>query len=149
MDVAQALNASVATGPPVSPIAPKPPRSPFAPPPIEENDHQRDPGGWGEAENERTITPAIMKAERRRSTIEKYSNFMLPVLPEEKTPMSSPVGTLKGANVPVYIDGAGAGAEVEEDNKQVQQSAESRAEKPSPPKKPDFVRAPSKIHIGT
>ncbi|KAL5528214.1 hypothetical protein ACEPAF_7350 [Sanghuangporus sanghuang] len=147
MDVAQALNASVAAGSPVSPVASKPPRSPFAPPTAEENDRQRDPGGWNEAENERTITPAIIKAERRRSTYERYSNFTLPALPEEKTPVSSPVGTLKkGADIPVPDDGAGA----EEDSGKDTQSGgiETRVEKPAPPKKPDFARAPSsKIHI--
>ena len=39
-----------------------------------------DPGGW-----ERTVTPAAVQAERRRSNYEKYSNFMMPVLKEEKT----------------------------------------------------------------
>ncbi|KAL5524000.1 hypothetical protein ACEPAG_8173 [Sanghuangporus baumii] len=147
MDVAQALNASVAAGSPVSPVAPKPPRSPFAPPATGENDRRRDPGGWSEAENERTITPAIIKAERRRSTYEKYSNFTLPVLPEEKTPLPSPVGTLKkSADIPVPDDGAGA---EEESSKQTQSGGvETRVEKPAPPKKPDFARAPSsKIHI--
>ncbi|KAL5484982.1 hypothetical protein ACEPAI_7624 [Sanghuangporus weigelae] len=147
MDVAQALNASVAAGSPVSPVAPKLPRSRFAPPAAGDNDRQRDPGGWSEAENERTITPAIIKAERRRSTYERYSNFTLPVLPEEKTPVSSPVGTLKkGADIPVPDDGAGA---EEESSKQTQSvGIETRMEKPAPPKKPDFARAPSsKIHI--
>ncbi|KAL5507061.1 hypothetical protein ACEPAH_6517 [Sanghuangporus vaninii] len=149
MDVAQALNASVAAGSPVSPVAPKPPRSPFAPPTAEENDRQRNPGGWNEAENERTITPAIIKAERRRSTYERYSNFTLPALPEEKTPVSSPVGTLKkGADIPIPGDGDGAGAE-EDSGKHTQSGGiEARVEKPAPPKKPDFARAPSsKIHI--
>ena len=88
-----------------------------------------------------------MKAERRRSTYERYSNFTLPVLPEEKTPVSSPVGTLKGASVDIPSP---------EDDGNVNAREEQRsgnevhvAEKPIPPKKPDFVRVPSKVHIGT
>lgn len=46
---------------------------------------------------ERTVTPAAIKAERRRSNYDKYSNFTLPALKEEKTPVPSPAGTLTKA----------------------------------------------------
>ena len=64
------------------------------------HDLERDPGGWGEPDtSERTITPAMLKAERRRSNYEKYANFVLPVLKEEKTPAPSPVQTLKEKDI--------------------------------------------------
>lgn len=53
-----------------------------------------DPGGW-----EKTVTPASVNAERRRSTYEKYSNFVMPVLKEEKTPAPSPANTLSKSDV--------------------------------------------------
>ncbi|KAI5123911.1 hypothetical protein M0805_005727 [Coniferiporia weirii] len=114
MDVAQAFNTGGATSPP--PTSLSFPRSPISP-----SYEDRDPGRWGEAESERTITPAIIKAERRRSNYEKYASFTLPVLPEEKTPASSPAGTLKGVDAAAVADyarlstlGAEGGRRIEE-----------------------------------
>ncbi|THH08146.1 hypothetical protein EW145_g2904, partial [Phellinidium pouzarii] len=76
-----------------SPTAPTSPRSPISPLREERS------GGWDEVGSERTITPAAIKAERRRSNYDKYANFTLPVLTEEKTPVSSPAGTLKKVDV--------------------------------------------------
>ncbi|TDL26172.1 hypothetical protein BD410DRAFT_784226 [Rickenella mellea] len=42
----------------------------------------------------RTVTPASVQAERRRSTYEKYSAIIMPPLKEEKTPAQTPVATL-------------------------------------------------------
>ena len=109
MDVAQAFSAAAAGGTlPTSPIATSPQvsqaRSPVQAqePQTRARDLERDPGGWGESEmnaNERTITPAMLKAERRRSNYEKYANFTLPVLKEEKTPAPTPVQTLKEKDI--------------------------------------------------
>lgn len=149
MDVAQAFNNVGAS--PVSPSVPKSPGFPTAPrspiPRVKKEDERTgegDPGRWEEAENERTITPATMKAERRRSTIEKYASFTLPVLPEENTPESSPAGTLKrGVDVSTLEAASGGLA------KRVEGAVRDAEKKPVPPKKPEFARAPSKVHIGT
>ena len=95
-----------------------------------------DPGGWEQGDRERTITPALIKAERRRSNYEKYSNFTLPVLPEEKTPASSPAGTLtKADTIPVATLPAAHSGSVDS----------STSDKPAL----KYTQgAPQKVHIG-
>lgn len=120
MDVAQAFSAAAAGGTlPTSPTASSPQvpqaRSPVQTqePQTRARDLERDPGGWGEPEmnaNERTITPAMLKAERRRSNYEKYANFTLPVLKEEKTPAPTPVQTLKEKDIAGSAEAAEAAA---------------------------------------
>ncbi|EJD03235.1 uncharacterized protein FOMMEDRAFT_156622 [Fomitiporia mediterranea MF3/22] len=140
MDVAQAFNDVTSPASPTA--APTSATDPLARS-GEERNYERNPGGWGEPEDERTITPAMMKAERRRSNYEKYASFILPALPEEKTPVSSPVGTLKNAPDVSTLD---RGVESEE---KVEARVERpvQAEKPVPPKKPDFARVPLKVEI--
>ncbi|KAH8119453.1 hypothetical protein DFH11DRAFT_1540265 [Phellopilus nigrolimitatus] len=129
MDVAQTFNASsspTTLGFPKSPTSPKSPRSP-----ISSEDRERNSGGWGEADNERTITPATVKAERR--------SFTLPALMEEKTPAPSPAGTLKNVDVAAINAVALSGVKgVEEGVFPVV--------KPVPAKKPDFIQS-SKVSI--
>lgn len=43
---------------------------------------------------------ASSPVEKRKSSYEKYSAFVLPPLAEERTPVASPAGTLKGRDVP-------------------------------------------------
>ncbi len=98
MDVAQAFGGaspSPSPGPATTPSITSSTSNiqPVAPAEIEEYD-ANDPGGW-----EKTVTPAAVKAERRRSNYEKYSNFVMPVLKEEKTPAPSPANTLSKAEV--------------------------------------------------
>jgi len=98
MDVAQAFvgaSPSPSPGPATTPSITSSTANiqPVAPAEIEEYD-ANDPGGW-----EKTVTPAAVKAERRRSNYEKYSNFVMPVLKEEKTPAPSPANTLSKAEV--------------------------------------------------
>ena len=92
MEVAQAFNnKAVASEKPVSP-APHIKAQGF---PTEEDHDSEADKSW-----ERTVTPAAIKAERRRSAYEKYSNFStLPALKEEKTPVPSPAGTLSKTDV--------------------------------------------------
>lgn len=123
MDVAQAFYETPPTSPPASILKTSPfpisPNIPVTLHPSSSQDQESDirtetnPGGWGEDENERTITPAVIKAERRRSTMEKYSSFTLPVLEEEKTPLSTPSGTLKRVEQD-DIEAANEGLEVTE-----------------------------------
>lgn len=120
MDVAQAFSVAANGSLPSSPTVTSP-RSPVPPeePQMHAHDHERDPGGWGEPDtNERTITPAMLKAERRRSNYEKYANFMLPVLTEEKTPAPSPVQTLKQKDEAAAAAEAAAGDVTQETGKE-------------------------------
>lgn len=135
MDVAQSFNkgATHTSEPPKSPVFPRTARSP-----VVSEFNAEDPGGWDEEISERTITPAVMKAERRRSNYEKYSNFTLPVLPEEKTPAPSPMGTLTKADAATFgLVPSEAGQEMA--------APEQNA---GLPKEPLPVR-PSKVYIGT
>ncbi|KLO19554.1 hypothetical protein SCHPADRAFT_935342 [Schizopora paradoxa] len=111
MDVAQAFSGmSPSPSPSPSPVpavaqpinAPAANRRTVAPVELEEYD-PNDPGGW-----EKTVTPAAVKAERRRSNYEKYSNFVMPVLKEEKTPAPSPANTLSKAEVADFTASAQA-----------------------------------------
>ena len=121
MDVAQTFHDTPPTSPSISIIKTTPfsapPASPvsFRPAFTDEHDDDvrtaADPGGWGE--DERTITPAVLKAERRRSTMEKYSNFVLPVVEEEKTPVSTPASTLNKVD-PSAIEAANEGLPIVE-----------------------------------
>ncbi|KAF8633344.1 hypothetical protein AX17_004516 [Amanita inopinata Kibby_2008] len=47
----------------------------------------------------RSVALPEIKAERRKSTLEKYSSIMLPALKEEVTPVSTPSGTLSRKTV--------------------------------------------------
>lgn len=135
MDVAQNFNKNSfipAPEPPKSPISPRVSRSP-----IVSNYNVEDPGGWGESEStDQTISPAAIKTERRRSNYDKYSNFTLPVLPEEKTPIPTPVGTLTKADL-TTIGSLGSGG---------QQFASTVQQAGSPA---EVRPAKSKVYIGT
>lgn len=50
------------------------------------------------------IPPLSSQAEKRKSSIEKYSSFTMPPLKEEKTPVSSPAGTLAKSSGEVLLD---------------------------------------------
>lgn len=141
LDVAQSFNkgATHTSEPPKSPILPRTTRSP-----VVSEFNSEDPGGWGEEISERTITPAVMKAERRRSNYEKYSNFTLPVLPEEKTPAPSPMGTLTKADATTF---GLVPSEAEKKGSEGQEIAASE-QNAGPPKESLPVRS-SKVYIGT
>ncbi|KAI0823308.1 hypothetical protein BC628DRAFT_524655 [Trametes gibbosa] len=116
MDVAQAFSEVLQSTSPlsVSPIETKPPQptpstesKPVAPKDdAQEGEESWEPpsvknvvANWGPRSNgaSPTLTPPAM--ERRRSSYDKYSAFVLPPLKEEKTPVSSPAGTLaRGAS---------------------------------------------------
>ncbi|KAG1752937.1 hypothetical protein EDB19DRAFT_1670672 [Suillus lakei] len=51
-----------------------------------------------------SIPPLISQAEKRKSSVEKYSSFMMPPLKEEKTPVSSPAGTLAKSSGEALLD---------------------------------------------
>jgi hypothetical protein len=50
------------------------------------------------------IPPLSSQAEKRKSSVEKYSSFTMPSLKEEKTPVSSPAGTLAKSSGEVLLD---------------------------------------------
>ncbi|KAG2126300.1 hypothetical protein DEU56DRAFT_543361 [Suillus clintonianus] len=50
------------------------------------------------------IPPLSSQAEKRKSSIEKYSSFMMPPLKEERTPVSSPAGTLTKSSGEALLD---------------------------------------------
>ena len=111
MDVAQALNEKSqegSTSPPnqlkpqqssVPPAVPKKPTSPSPPP---SKPSAADPGGW-----EKTVTPAMIQAERRKANAEKYSSIVMPVLTEVKTPEQSPANTVTKADAEPSKKGSG------------------------------------------
>lgn len=51
-----------------------------------------------------TIPPLSSQAEKRKSSVEKYSSFTMPPLKEEKTPVSSPAGTLAKSSGEALLD---------------------------------------------
>lgn len=108
-------------------------------------DPERDPGGWGEPDtNERTITPAMLKAERRRSNYEKYANFVLPVLKEEKTPAPSPVQTLKEKD----IAGSAVAVEIVDENAKEALDSEKSVEELIADTEASGEEKMTKVHIG-
>lgn len=158
MDVAQAFSAAAASSgnSPASPVL----TSPRSPPPMQTQraqapqepqmratmyDPERDPGGWGEPDtNERTITPAMLKAERRRSNYEKYANFVLPVLKEEKTPAPSPVQTLKEKD----IAGSAVAVEIVDENAKEALDSEKSVEELIADTEASGEEKMTKVHIG-
>lgn len=50
------------------------------------------------------IPPPSSQAEKRKPSVEKYSSFMMPPLKEEKTPVSSPAGTLAKPSGKALLD---------------------------------------------
>ncbi|CDO74347.1 hypothetical protein BN946_scf184645.g3 [Trametes cinnabarina] len=100
MDVAQVFQEVLQSTSPTStsPIERKPP----SPPPAVDAARPSEVA----AKDEQEENPPAM--ERRRSSYDKYSAFVLPPLAEEKTPVPSPAGTLaRGAAAPVMVaDGA-------------------------------------------
>ncbi|KAG1870181.1 hypothetical protein DFJ58DRAFT_42596 [Suillus subalutaceus] len=50
------------------------------------------------------IPPLNSQAEKRKSSVEKYSSFTMPPLKEEKTPVSSPAGTLAKSSGEALLD---------------------------------------------
>lgn len=73
-----------------------------------------DGGKEPEQQPERPVLPSAIQAERRRSTYEKYSNIMMPILREEKTPASTPAGTLTKTEVASVV-ASGQGSKVPDD----------------------------------
>ena len=71
--------------------------------------------------------------------MEKYSNFILPVLEEEKTPLPTPAGTLKKVDQS-DIEAANEGLEVTEKGVELEEPAIESGEK--------AVSPPSKIRVG-
>ncbi|KAI0675065.1 hypothetical protein C8Q78DRAFT_965332 [Trametes maxima] len=113
MDVAQAFNEVLQT---TSPSSTSPTEhKPLSPPPTvnaspasqassqEEKEAYEPPSvrnlvaNWGPRSNDAPSAVTAPPLERRRSSYDKYSAFVLPPLAEEKTPTPSPAGTLKGS----------------------------------------------------
>ena len=99
MDVAQALNEKSCEATPSPPEKPRPVQQSSAlntqasSGAAQNKQLDADPGGW-----EKTVTPAMIQAERRKANAEKYSGIIMPVLTEVKTPEQSPANTLTKAD---------------------------------------------------
>ena len=52
----------------------------------------------------RNITPPNVQTEKRKSGYEKYSGVIMPPLPEENTPVPSPVGTLSQSTTQAQVE---------------------------------------------
>ncbi|KAH9858402.1 hypothetical protein C2E23DRAFT_864363 [Lenzites betulinus] len=122
MDVAQTFNEVMQSTSPIS-VSPVETKLPPPPPPTdtkpvthavpngdaEEDEESWEPpsvknlvAGWGPRSNGPPPALTAPAMERRRSSYEKYSAFVLPPLTEERTPVSSPAGTLaRGVAPPV------------------------------------------------
>lgn len=116
MDVAQAFSESLQSGSPVSvtpveaKLPPPPPVDskpvPESAPPEAEEDYEPPSvknlvSNWGPRNNGAAPALTAPALERRKSSYEKYSSFVLPPVKEERTPVSSPAGTLARGAVPI------------------------------------------------
>ncbi|OJT09270.1 hypothetical protein TRAPUB_14267 [Trametes pubescens] len=115
MDVAQAFSESLQSASPisVSPVEAKlPPPPPVDSKPVPEaapkEDEDYEPpsvknliSNWGPRNNGATPALTAPALERRKSSYDKYSSFVLPPVKEERTPVSSPAGTLARGAVPI------------------------------------------------
>ncbi|KAJ8468524.1 hypothetical protein ONZ51_g9590 [Trametes cubensis] len=59
---------------------------------------------WGPRSNGAPAALSAPALERRKSSYEKYSAFVMPPLAEEKTPVPSPAGTLARGTAPISVD---------------------------------------------
>ncbi|KAI0645465.1 hypothetical protein C8Q79DRAFT_1001065 [Trametes meyenii] len=117
MDVAQTFNevlqtTSPASASPTESKRPSPPSTVHVSPtsqvtPQEEDESYEPPsvknlvGNWGPRSNDASLAVTAPPLERRRSSYDKYSAFVLPPLAEEKTPTPSPAGTLKSGSASI------------------------------------------------
>lgn len=99
MDVAQVLQEQFSSdSAPTTPKVEEPPVE-EVPEAIPRLDVKSLVSSWGTGNS----LPSPVSAEKRKSSYEKYSAFVLPPLVEEKTPVSSPANTLSRHTVPPVI----------------------------------------------
>ncbi|KAI8993829.1 hypothetical protein BD414DRAFT_513494 [Trametes punicea] len=108
MDVAQVFQEVLqsTTPPSTSPVEAERPSPPLIAKDDEEDAYEPPNvknmvANWGPRNNGAPTALIAPPLERRKSSYEKYASFVLPPLAEEKTPASSPAGTLARGAVPV------------------------------------------------
>jgi hypothetical protein len=104
MDVAQVFQEEARRSPEISaPGSPTAERS-RSPVMIRQASQPEAPDIAGAQGQSAPKVPPPPAMERRRSSYDKYSAFTLPPLREERTPVSSPAGTLRKADVPPIVE---------------------------------------------